>query len=268
MTETLDRARRFRALHERDGAFVIPNPWDAGSARVLEGLGFEALATTSSGFAQTLGRRDGKVTLEEKLAHCRLLCEVTTVPLSVDLENGFGHAPEDVAAAVAAVAATGAVGASIEDFDGAGIYPVEQAVERVRAAVEAARALDFPFILTARAENLLHGVEDLKDTIRRLQAFEEAGADVLFAPGLSSLEQVRQVCDSVSRPVNVLAPFIPDATVADFAAAGARRVSIGGALALASLAPVLEAGREMREQGSFTWLRHLAAAAPARKYLL
>jgi 2-methylisocitrate lyase-like PEP mutase family enzyme len=262
------KAKRFRALHERDGAFLIPNPWDAGSARILEGLGFEALATTSSGFAQTLGRRDGNVTLEEKLAHCRALCGATTLPISVDLENGFGHAPVDVQATIVAVAATGAVGGSIEDFDGTGIYQFDMAVERVRAAVEAARALAVPFTLTARAENLLHGVDDLDDTIRRLQAFEAAGAHVLYAPGLKTLEQVRRVCASVTRPVNILAPGIPNASLAELADAGARRVSVGGALALASLAPLLEAGREMLEQGTFGWLGQLSAAAEARKHLL
>lgn len=261
------KAQRFRALHDGEQAFLIPNPWDAGSARVLEGMGFHALATTSSGFAQTLGRRDGRVSLEEKLDHCRVLCEATTVPVSVDLENGFGHAPGDVRAAIAAVAATGAVGGSIEDFDGEGIYDFDLALERVQAAVEAARALEFPFILTARAENLLHGIADLDDTIRRLQAFEAAGADVLYAPGLRTLEQVRQVCAAVSRPVNVLAPLIPGVSLTEFAEAGAKRVSIGGALALASLTPVLSAGREMLEQGTFGWVQDLSKAAEARKYL-
>jgi 2-methylisocitrate lyase-like PEP mutase family enzyme len=268
MTTQQHKAEQFTALHDREGAFLIPNPWDAGSARVLEGLGFEALATTSSGFAQTLGRRDGKVTLEEKLDHCRALCSATRVPVSVDLENGFSHAPADVQAAIAAVAATGAVGASIEDFDGEGIYDLNLAVERVRAAVEAARAQEFPFILTARAENLLHGVDDMDDTIRRLQAFEAAGADVLFAPGLKTLEQVRLVCASVSRPVNVLGPMVAGATLAELAEVGARRVSVGGALALLSLGPVISAGREMLDQGTFGWMRQMAPAAEARKYLI
>jgi 2-methylisocitrate lyase-like PEP mutase family enzyme len=268
MISQQQKAQRFAALHESDGAFLIPNPWDVGSARILEALGFDALATTSSGFAQTLGRRDGKVTLDEKLAHCRAVCDATTVPVSVDLENGFGHDPKDVQAAIAEVAATGAVGASIEDFDGTGIYRLELAVERIQAAVAAARALELPFTLTARAENLLHGVNDLDDTIRRLQAFEAAGADVLYAPGLRTLEQVRLVCASVSRPVNVLAPPLGGATLAELADAGARRVSVGGALALLSLAPVLAAGREMLTHGTFGWTAELPAAAEARKYLL
>ena len=267
MATQQQKAERFETLHDREGAFVIPNPWDGGSARILEGLGFEALATTSSGFAQTLGRRDGQVSLEEKLDHCRLLCSVTTVPVSVDLENGFGHAPADVQATIAAVAATGAVGGSIEDFDGEGIYELGLAVERVQAAVEAARALPFPFTLTARAENLLHGIDDLDDTVRRLQAFEAAGADVLYAPGLRTLEQVKQVCGAVSKPVNVLAPLVAGAKVADLAAAGARRLSVGGALALLSLGPVLDAGQAMLEQGDFDWVQQLSRAAQARKYL-
>jgi len=267
MVTQQQKGERFRALHERTGAFLIPNPWDGGSARVLEGVGFEALATTSSGFAQTLGRLDGHVTLDEKLAHCRIVCSATDLPVSVDLENGFGHSPEEVNAAITAVAATGAVGASIEDFDGKGIYDFELAVERVRGAVEAARALPSPFMLTARAENLLHGVDDLDDTVRRLQAFEAAGADVLFAPGLRELEQVREVCSSVTRPVNALAPMVSGATLQDLAEAGVRRVSIGGTLALLSLLPVLSAAREMREHGTFDWLRELKAAAEARRFL-
>ncbi len=267
MTSQQEKARTFKALHERDGAFLIPNPWDAGSARILEGLGFEALATTSAGFAQTLGRRDGKVTLEETLAHCRILSDATTVPVSVDFEHGFADRPEDVQAAVTALAATGVVGGSIEDYDGQAIYERALAVERVQAAVEAARALDFPFTLTARAENLLRGVNDLDDTIARLQAFEAAGADVVYAPGLQSIDDVRRVCAAATRPVNVLAPMIRGVSLAELAAAGARRVSIGGALAMASLAPVLAAAREMLEHGTFDWTRLLADAAPARKFL-
>jgi 2-methylisocitrate lyase-like PEP mutase family enzyme len=261
-----DKGERFRDLHS-GGAFVIPNPWDAGSARILEGLGFEALATTSSGFAQTLGRLDGTVSLEEKVEHCRALCVVTNIPVSADLENGFGHSPEAVARAIRMVAGAGVVGASIEDFDGAGIYEHAAAVERIAAAAEAARSLPFPFTLTARAENLLRGVDDLDDTIRRLQDFEAAGADVLYAPGLTTLEQVRTLCASVSRPVNVLAPFLRGVTVAELGAAGARRISIGGALALAALAPVLAAGVEMQDRGSFDWLDGLGAAGDARQYL-
>ncbi|MEQ8860711.1 MAG: isocitrate lyase/phosphoenolpyruvate mutase family protein [Pseudomonadales bacterium] len=268
MANQAEKAATFQALHARSGAFLIPNPWDAGSARVLEGLGFEALATTSAGFAQTLGRRDGCVDLEETVVHVRTLCDASSVPLSVDLENGFADSPEAVAAALLRVAEAGAVGASIEDFDGRDIYPMTQAVERIEAAVAAVGALPFPFMLTARAENLLHGVDDLDDTLKRLQAFAQAGADVVFAPGLRSLDQVRTVCAGVACPVNVLAPFLPSATLAELADAGARRVSVGGALALVSLAPVLDAAREMLEHGSFGWLSQVRAAAAARTYLM
>lgn len=245
----------------------MANPWDAGSARVLAGLGYRALATTSAGFAQTLGRHDGAVTLAETLAHVQAISAAVTVPVSVDLENGFGHDPADVARAISAVAEAGAVGASIEDFDGAGIYEFEYAVERIQAAAEAAGALRFPFMLTARAENLLRGVNDLDDTIRRLQAYEAAGAGVLYAPGLSSLDMVRRVCDSVSGPVNVLAPMIPGVSLAELAEAGVRRVSVGGALALLSMGPVLAAGREMLEQGTFHWMAGIREGAESMKFL-
>lgn len=205
MTTQREKAERFKTLHERDGAFLIPNPWDAGCARLLQGLGFEALATTSAGFAQTLGRLDGSVTLEEKLAHCRALSEVTDVPLSADLENGFADDPQSVARTIRLAAEAGVVGGSIEDYSGERIYDFEHAVERVKAAVEAARSLDFPFTLTARAENLLRGRQDLDDTIRRLQAYAQAGADVLYAPGLRTLDEIREVCRAVDKPVNVLA---------------------------------------------------------------
>jgi len=262
-----DKAERFRALHQRAGAFLIPNPWDVGSARLLEGLGFEALATTSAGFAQTLGRQDGRVSLDEKLDHVAAICAATTVPVSVDFENGFGATPEAVAEAITRVAAAGAVGASIEDFSGSAIYPLDEALERLQAAVAAARRLDFPFTLTARAENLLHGENDLDDTVRRLQAYEAAGADVVYAPGLTALDQVRTVTAAVTCPVNVLAPFIPTTTLDDLAAAGARRVSVGGALAMLAMAPVIEAGREMLEHGGFGWLRQVRAGAEVKRYL-
>ncbi|HEX2138320.1 MAG TPA: isocitrate lyase/phosphoenolpyruvate mutase family protein, partial [Woeseiaceae bacterium] len=229
------KAERFSALHQRTGAFVIPNPWDAGSARLLEGLGFEALATTSSGFAQSLGRLDGSVTLEEKLEHCRALSAATGIPVSADLENGFADDPATAARTIVLAAEAGVVGGSIEDWSGTALYEFELAVERVRAAVEAARSLDFPFTLTARAENLLRGPPDLADTIRRLQAYSEAGADVLYAPGLKTLDEVREVCRSVDKPVNVLAPFLLNVTVDELASAGAKRVSIGGALADAAI---------------------------------
>lgn len=256
MTTQYDKAERFRALHASDGGFVIPNPWDVGSARLLAGLGFEALATTSSGLAFALGRVDGEVTVAELFAHCRQLCAATNLPVSTDLENGYGDAPEHVAATIVQAAETGVVGGSIEDYSGddaAPIYGFEHAVERVQAAVEAARALDFHFTLTARAEGVLHGVADLDDAIRRLQAFEAVGADVLYAPGLTTLEQLRTVAEAVTQPVNVLAPFLKGATVADMIDAGARRISVGGALARAAIAATLQAGRQMQEEGRFDW---------------
>ena len=264
-----EKAEALKQLHEGSETFVIPNPWDAGSARLLEALGFKALATTSSGFAYTLGRRDGRVTLEEKLAHCRVLAGATRLPISADLENGFAHAPAAVAETIRQVAATGIVGGSIEDYDPeAGcIYDFEHAVERVHAATEAARALDFPFALTARAENFLRGNPDLDDTIARLRAFEAAGAHVLYAPGLRTLDEVRAVVAAVRRPINVLAPLLYPASMADLAAAGARRVSVGGALCYAAMAPILAAGREMLAEGTFSWLAAIAPPAEIRDML-
>jgi 2-methylisocitrate lyase-like PEP mutase family enzyme len=267
VTRQLEKAERFRALHERQGAFLIPNPWDAGSARLLEGLGFEALATTSAGFAQTLGRLDGSVTLEEKLEHCRALTAVTDIPVSADLENGYADDPEKAARTIALAAEAGVVGGSIEDYSGTEIYDFDFAVERVRAAVKAARSLDFPFTLTARAENHIRGRNDLEDTMRRLQAYAEAGADVVYAPGLASLEDVRAVAQSVGKPLNVLAPCIAGVTVSELAAAGAKRISIGGALADVAIGALLRAGREMQDQGTFTWLSDAASAAELAGYL-
>ncbi|MEM7051760.1 MAG: isocitrate lyase/phosphoenolpyruvate mutase family protein [Acidobacteriota bacterium] len=261
MATQAEKAIRFRALHQRNRAFVMPNPWDAGSARLLAGLGFEALATTSSGFANTLGRRDGEVSLAECVDHCRELCAATDLPVSVDLENGFGDSPAAVAEAIARVAEVGVVGGSIEDWSGGSagrIYSQTEAVERVQAAVEAVRSLPFPFTLTARAENLLHGRQYLDDTIRRLQAFEAAGADVLYAPGLRTLDEVKAVTGSLEGPVNVLAPMVAGATVADLAAAGARRLSVGGALARAAQTALLAAGRELVSAGGFGWCAALA----------
>jgi len=245
------KAEQFRKLHEGE-PFVIPNPWDAGSARMLETLGFKALATTSSGFAFTLGKLDGEVTLDEVAAHVRALEEATALPVSVDLENGYGAEPEAAAQAVEVVAAAGAAGGSIEDWDRdeRRIYEREHAVERVRAAVEAARPSGF--VLTARAENLIRGHDDLDDTIARLQAYEAAGADVLYAPGLRTVEQVRAVCAAVSKPVNVLAR--PDLTFAELAEAGAQRVSVGGGLAWVAARALAEAASAIRERGDFSAL--------------
>ncbi|MGA7305957.1 MAG: isocitrate lyase/phosphoenolpyruvate mutase family protein [Rhodothermales bacterium] len=260
LTQT-EKANSFVALHERAGAFVIPNPWDVGSARVLAGLGFEALATTSGGFAQTLGRADGMVTLEEKLSHVRQLVGAVDLPLSVDLENGFAHRPEGVAANILKVADAGAVGASIEDHTrdpSNPIYEFDLAVERIHAAVEAAGSLSFPFTLTARSENFLWGRHDLDDTIRRLQAFEAAGADVLYAPRLTTLDEVAAVAGALSKPVNVLGPFVKGATVAQLADAGARRISVGGVLNRAAVSGMIRAAEEMLREGTFTWTNDLA----------
>jgi len=268
-----EKGRAFRALHERPGAFVIPNPWDVGTARILAGLGFEALATTSAGLAFTLGRRDGEgaVGRDEALAHARAIVDATPLPVSADLENGFGDAPEIAAETIRLAADAGLVGASIEDATGnpdAPIYDASLAAERIAAAAEAARALPFPFTLTARAENFLHGRPDLDDTIRRLQAFEAAGADVLYAPGLRDLEAIRTVCAAVGKPVNVImgianAPF----SVEDLAAAGVRRISIGSAFARVALGAFLQAAREVRERGTFTFADRAAPFAEIERFM-
>ena len=248
----LAKALAFQAMHARPGAFVIPNPWDAGTARILAALGFEALATTSAGLAHALGRRDGAAGREQTLANARAIVDAVALPVSADLENGFGDAPRDAADTILLAADAGLVGGSIEDASGDAarpIYGFDHAVERVAAAVEAARALPFPFTLVARAENFLHGRPDLDDTIRRLQAFERAGADVLYAPGLPSLDAIRAVCAAVSRPVNVLAGG--GASVAALAEAGARRVSLGSSLSRAALGALVRAAREVRDAGTF-----------------
>jgi 2-methylisocitrate lyase-like PEP mutase family enzyme len=241
-----EKGVRFRTLHER-GPFVIPNPWDAGSAKVLAGMGFQALATTSSGFAFTLGRHDGGVTLDEVVEHTRTLAEAVEVPISVDLENGYGPP----AHAVERAAEAGAVGGSIEDYepDGDRIYDLGEALERITIAVEAARGLDFPFTLTARAENHIRGNPDLEDTIARLQAFERAGADVLYAPGLRTIEEVAAVCEATTKPVNVLAR--PKLSLADIAGAGAQRVSLGGSLAFLAVSAMASAAEMIRDDGDF-----------------
>jgi 2-methylisocitrate lyase-like PEP mutase family enzyme len=248
-----DKAARFRALHQRPGAFVIPNPWDAGSARVLEALRFPALATTSSGFAFTLGRPDGAATLDEVIEHTARLSAATRVPVAVDLEHGHGRAPEVAATAIARAAEAGAVGGSIEDWDPAGeLYPLDEAAERIAAAAQTARALGFPFTLTARAENHIRGNPDLGDTIARLQAYERAGADVLYAPGLRTADEVRAVCEAVGRPVNVLAH--KGLSMREIAAAGGRRVSVGGALTWVAVNAMAEAAQRIRDEGDFSVL--------------
>lgn len=262
MNKQKAKAEAFRALHSGD-PFLIPNPWDAGSARVLEALGFKALATTSSGFAFTLGRLDGRVTLDEIVGHVAALDAMTELPISVDLENGYGPDPESVALSIARVADVGAVGGSIEDYDPAGhLYDLNHAAERVATAAETARGLGFPFILTARAENHIRGNPDLDDTIARLRAFEQSGADVLYAPGLSNTSEIKAVCKAVSKPVNVLA--LPGLSFGEVVAAGAQRVSVGGALTWIAVRAMTDVAETMRDSGDFS---SLAARPPAREWL-
>lgn len=252
-----EKARRLRALHEAPGAFVIPNPWDIGSARLLAATGFKALATSSAGYAFSRGVPDSAVGREQMLVHLAEIAAATDLPVSADLENGFGDAPETAAQTIRLAAGAGVVGGSIEDATGRAddpIYPFELAVERVRAAVEAARALPFPFTLTARAENHLHGRDDLRDTIRRLQAYEEAGADVLYAPGLRSREDIAAVVSALTRPVNVLMGLQGAVlSVAELEALGVKRISVGGSLARAAYGAFLRAAREMHDRGTFTY---------------
>ena len=271
MRTQAEKAAAFRALHERAGAFIIPNPWEAGTAKLLTAMGFEALATTSLGLANMLGRADSHVTRAEVIANCRVIAEATDLPVNADLENCFAHEPEAAAETIRLAADAGAVGGSIEDFSGDPknpIYDFDLAAARVRAAVEVARSLPVPFLLTARAENLIRGRTDMADTIRRLKAYEAAGADVLYAPGLRSLEEVREVVRAVSRPVNVVTGWLdPDITLAELSAAGAKRISVGGALSRLLLASFVKAGRAMRERGSFAWMRDMMGMAEARKLL-
>jgi len=253
-----DKAARFRALHQAPGAFVIPNPWDAGSARILAGLGFQALATSSGAAAGVLGRRDGTVTREEALAHARAIVAAIDLPVSADLEKGFGDAPEAAAETIRHAAAVGLVGGSIEDATGdknRPLYDIGHAIERVAAAAQAARALAFPFTLTARAENFLRGNPDLDDTITRLVAFEKAGADVLFAPGLPDLAAVRAVCAAVAKPVNFMVGIRGKSfTVAELATAGVRRISLATSLYRAAMSGLLDAAREVKGKGTFGYL--------------
>lgn len=255
-----ERVRRLRALHERAGAFIIPNPWDAGSARLLAAMGFEALATTSAGHAFSLGRPDaqGAVSREETLVNVRSIVEATPLPVSADLENGFGDEPAACAETIRLAAAAGLAGGSIEDATGRDddpIYPFDQAVERVAAAVRAARSVPAGFVLTARAENLIHGRPDLPDTLRRLEAFAAAGADVLYAPGLNTPEDIAAAVRAVApKPVNVLMGAAgPALAVEQLAALGVKRISVGSAFARAAYGAFLRAAREVREKGSFTF---------------
>lgn len=256
MTDQTTKAEAFQKLHER-GCFVIPNPWDVGSAKILEGLGFAALATTSAGYARSTGVNDYELTRDKVLAHIEELSANTTLPLSADLENGFGHAPEDCHETISLGAKAGLVGGSIEDFSGEpGFqYPIAEAKDRVAAAVEAARAQPFPFVLTARAENFFTGTPDLSDTIQRLQAYQEAGADVLYAPGLKSIEDIKSVLASVDRPINVLlGPQDGLKPVSELAALGVRRVSVGAVLANVAMDALIKAGEELLGRGTFGFL--------------
>ena len=257
-----EKARSFRALHERAGAFVIPNPWDLGTVRILEHLGFEALATTSMGYAFSTGRLDTTVGRDAMLKHVAEIAAATRLPVSADLENGYGDEPEVAAETIELAADAGLVGGSIEDATGRAdgpIYCLEHAAERVRAAAEAARSLDFPFTLTARAENYLHGRPDLNDTIRRLQAYQEARADVLYAPGLATKEDIAAVVSSVDRPVNVVMGLrgVP-LSMAELAALGVKRISLGSALYRSALGAFLRAAREMQAEGTFTFAKDAA----------
>ena len=271
MRTQAEKAEAFRALHERSGAFIIPNPWEAGTAKVLAALGFEALATTSLGLANMLGRADSHVTRDEVIENCRTIASATDLPVNADLENCFAHEPKPAAEAIRLAAQTGVVGASIEDYTGDPknpIYDFDFAVARVRAAVEVAHALPVPVLLTARAENLIRGRMDMADTIRRLQAYEAAGADVLYAPGLRNIPEVREVVRAVKRPVNVVTGWLdPEITLAQLSEAGAKRISVGGALARLALAAFVNASRAMHDHGSFAWMGEMASMADTRKLL-
>jgi 2-methylisocitrate lyase-like PEP mutase family enzyme len=260
-----DKAVRFRALHAAPGAFVIPNPWDAGSARILAALGFPALATSSGASAGTLGRRDGKVTREEALAHSRAIVDATDLPVAADLEKGFGDAPSAAAETIRLAASVGLVGGSIEDATGdkqTPLFDIATATERVAAAVAAARALSFPFTLTARTENFLRGNPDLEDTIKRLQAFEKAGADVLMAPGLPDLAAVRAVCAAVSKPVNFMVGIKGKSfTVAELTAAGVKRISLATSLYRTAMSGLIDAAREVKAAGTFGYVDRGATSA-------
>ncbi len=259
MSTQAEKGLLFRALHARDHAFIIPNPWDAGTARLLAYLGFEALATTSAGYAFSVGQRDNTIDRDEMMEHVSAIASATDLPISADMGNGFGDAPEIVAETIRLAAAAGLAGCSIEDMPRKpdhSIYEFDFAVERVRAAAEAVRSISFPFMLTARAENYLVGRPDLKDTIKRLQAYQEAGADVLYAPGLTAKDDIAEVVRSVDRPVNVIMALQGvRLSLAELSAIGVRRVSVGSALSRAALGAFLRSAREMREHGTFSFAK-------------
>ena len=255
-----DKAAKFRALHEAPGAFVVANPWDAGSARMLAGLGFPALATSSGAKAGVLGKRDGKVTREEALANAKMIVDATDLPVAADLEKGFGDGPDAAAETIRQAGAIGLVGGSIEDASGnkdKPIYDLKTATERVAAAVKAARSLSIPFVLTARAEGFLRGQPDLDDVIKRLQAYEAAGADVLFAPGLPDLASVKKVCGSLKKPFNFMVGIKGKSfSKAELEAAGVKRISLATSLYRAAMTGLLEAAKEVKDKGTFTYLDH------------
>jgi 2-methylisocitrate lyase-like PEP mutase family enzyme len=270
-TTLSEKAKIFRALHEGPGAFVIGNPWDAGSARILAGLGYRALATSSGASAGVYGRRDGRVTRDEALAHCAAIVAAVDLPVSADLEKGFGDRPEDAAETIRRAAQAGLVGGSIEDATGSKdrpLFDLGHAVERVAAAAEAAKRLSFPFVLTARAEGFLRGKPDLDDVIRRLQAFEQAGADVLMAPGLPDLDAVRAVCKAVKRPVNFMAGIRGKSfSVAELEAAGVKRISTATSFYRAAITGLADAAREVMERGTFTYLDRAMTTPELNAYL-
>lgn len=269
MTAQLEKCSRFAELHQQHSAWLIPNPWDVGSARVLQGLGFGALATTSSGFAYTLGRADGAVTLEEKLAHCRELAAATDIPLNADFENGFSDENATLRDNVLRLIETGIAGLSIEDFsrDKLTIYSKDEAADRLAVVMEAIQQSGIPVLLTARAENLIRGVDDPDDTLERLQAYSATGAHVLYSPGLTTLEQIQRFIAATDKPMNVSAPFVVGASVPQLADLGVTRVSTGGALNWAAVNPLITAGKEMLEQGSFNWLTVMAKGTQVQALL-
>jgi 2-methylisocitrate lyase-like PEP mutase family enzyme len=267
MRSQMEKAKLFRELHERPGAFIIPNPWEAGTAKLLAAMGFEALATTSLGVANMLGQ--ATVSLDEIIGNCRVICAATDLPVNADLENCGAHDPKQAAKAIRLAAEAGCVGGSIEDFTGDAnnpIYDFALAVERVQAAVEMARSLPFPFMLTARAENLLHGRKDIDDTIKRLQAFEAAGADVLYSPGLYDAATIKAVTGSLKKPFNHVMGFADlTLTVDQLAAAGVKRISVGGAMARVALAAFLKCATEMKDKGGSTYVREMAPVKEVRE---
>jgi 2-methylisocitrate lyase-like PEP mutase family enzyme len=258
MRTQVEKGRLFRELHQRPGILILPNPWDAGTAKLLASVGFEALATTSLGMSNALGRVDGEgsVSRAELLENCRVIAEATDLPVNADLENGYADDPREAATILRDAAEMGVVGGSIEDWSGERIYDFDHAVERVAAGVEMARSLPVPFTFVARAENLIRGRPDLDDTIKRLQAFEKAGADVLYAPGLRDLATMRTVVQAIGKPLNVvMSAADPALTAAEMEAVGVKRLSVGGALSRLALAAFMKGAREMREEGGFTWVR-------------